>query len=183
MDIQTIDYVEFVRTLCKPGETIAKEFSYKKACLINCCNNIMLITQAELEKVNYLFLTDTTPVTKGANRSEIAHDLHMTIGMHLEAAELYDAIKKVVIYNKEPDIKNITEELGDFEFYFTGYCFTNDPNEIHESGVLRASLNEIMNIFGITYEEVIAANKVKLAKRYEGLVYSDKAAQDRANKT
>ena len=178
MDIQTVDYVEFVRTLCKPGETIAEEFNYKKACLINCCNNIMLITQAELEKVNYLVLNDPSATTRG----EIAHDLHMTIGMHLEAAELYDAIKKVVIYNKEPDIKNITEELGDFEFYFTGYCFTNDPNEIHESGVLRASLNEIMNTFGITYEEVITANKGKLAKRYEGLVYSDQAAQDRVDK-
>lgn len=84
----------------------------------------------------------------------------MAIGVSGEAGELLDAIKKVVIYNKPIDRENVVEELGDIEFYLEG---------------LRQSL-------GITREETIAANINKLGKRYEGLKYSDQAAQDRADK-
>jgi len=88
-----------------------------------------------------------------------AHNLHMVVGIVGEAGELLDAIKKSTIYRKELDRENVIEELGDIEFYLQG---------------LRHSL-------GITREETLEANIVKLGKRYsEG--YSDQAAQDRADK-
>lgn len=88
------------------------------------------------------------------------HAIHMMMGICGEAGELLDAIKKSVIYRKEPDRANIVEELGDLEFYLQG---------------LRQGL-------GITREETLEQNIAKLSVRYEGLKYSDQAAIDRADK-
>lgn len=93
-----------------------------------------------------------------------AHLLHMAIGISGEAGELLDAIKKYVIYNKPLDIENVIEELGDLEFYLEGF----------RQGT---SLNR---------DAIVEANIDKLARgpkaRYKGGKYSDKAAQDRADK-
>ena len=88
------------------------------------------------------------------------HNLHMAVGVSGEAGELLDAVKKSTIYTKELDRENVVEELGDLEFYMEG---------------LRQQL-------GITREETIAHNVQKLSKRYASLKYSDKAAQERADK-
>ena len=89
-----------------------------------------------------------------------AHVQHMAIGISGEAGELLDAVKKYTVYNKTVDLVNIVEELGDIEFYLEG---------------LRQG-------FGVTREETLLANIAKLGKRYEGLIYSDAAAQARADK-
>lgn len=89
-----------------------------------------------------------------------AHLLHMAVGVSGESGELLDAIKKAVIYRKPIDLANVIEELGDLEFYMEG---------------LRQGL-------GITRDETLEANKLKLGERYKGLKYSDQAAQERADK-
>jgi len=89
-----------------------------------------------------------------------AHILHMAVGVSGEAGELLDAIKKNVFYNKPLDRANVIEELGDLEFYMSG---------------LRQGL-------GITRDEVLEANIQKLFKRYASGSYSDKQAQERADK-
>lgn len=89
-----------------------------------------------------------------------AHTLHMAVGISGEAGELLDAVKKHVIYDKPADRENIVEELGDLEFYMEG---------------LRSGL-------GITREETLAHCQAKLAKRYASGSYSNKAAQERADK-
>ena len=89
-----------------------------------------------------------------------AHMLHMAMGISGEAGELLDAIKKAVIYNKPLDLENVIEELGDIEFYLEG---------------LRQGL-------GMNREDTLEANIKKLSVRYEGLKYSDTAAQTRADK-
>lgn len=91
---------------------------------------------------------------------ESAHTLHMSVGVAGESGELLDAVKKYVIYNKPLDRANVIEELGDLEFYMEG---------------LRQGL-------GISREETIEGNIVKLSARYQGLQYSDAAAQARADK-
>lgn len=88
------------------------------------------------------------------------HILHMAVGVSGEAGELLDAIKKVAIYDKNPDRENIVEELGDLEFYMEG----------------------LRQAFSITREETITYNKKKLAARYKGYSYSNQAAQARADK-
>ncbi len=91
---------------------------------------------------------------------EDAHLIHMAIGISGESGELLDAIKKRAVYRKELDRENVIEELGDLEFYMEG---------------LRQGL-------GITRDQCIDANIAKLSKRYASLMYSDDAAQQRADK-
>lgn len=87
--------------------------------------------------------------------------LHGALGCAGEAGELADAIKKEYIYGKQRDRANIVEELGDLRFY----------------------MQAVMNHYGITESEVLQENGNKLAKRYNGLRYSDSAAIARADKT
>ncbi len=85
---------------------------------------------------------------------------HVASCVPSEAGELFDAIKRAVIYNKVLDHENVIEELGDIEFY----------------------LERIRQILKISRRETLEANKDKLFERYAGLQYSDKAAQERADK-
>lgn len=89
-----------------------------------------------------------------------AHLLHMAVGIAGEAGELLDAIKKATIYNKDLDIDNVIEELGDLEFYMQG---------------LRQHLQ-------IHRDDTLEANMRKLGKRYHSGSYSDSQAQQRADK-
>lgn len=93
-----------------------------------------------------------------------AHLLHMAVGVSGEAGELLDSVKKYVIYNKQLDLVNLIEELGDIEFYLEG----------------------IRQVTGITREQTIEANIDKLLTgdkaRYKEGQYTDQAAQDRADK-
>jgi len=91
--------------------------------------------------------------------SENAHLIHMAMGISGEAGELLDAIKKAAIYNNPLDVANVIEELGDLEFYMEG----------------------LRDCLGINRNDVIQNNMDKLKKRYDNK-YSDKAAQDRADK-
>tara|TARA_R110000824_G_scaffold3379_2_gene15991 strand:+ start:10610 stop:11011 length:402 start_codon:yes stop_codon:yes gene_type:complete len=90
---------------------------------------------------------------------EAAHLWHMASALCGEAGELFDAIKKSVIYEKDLDVENVVEELGDIEFYMEG---------------LRSTLE-------ITRLQTLAHNILKLNRRY-GDKYSDVAAQERADK-
>ena len=91
---------------------------------------------------------------------EQSHLLHMALGIFGEAAELLEAITNHVIHGDPLDLENVVEELGDGEFYQEG---------------LRQGL-------GISREDTLTANIQKLGVRYEGLCYSDEAAQARADK-
>jgi len=86
--------------------------------------------------------------------------MHMTFGICGEAGELLDAVKKCIIYNQPLDTANVIEELGDIEFYIQG----------------------LLQILNLTRDEVLKQNLAKLSKRYEKLIYSDQAAQERKDK-
>lgn len=86
--------------------------------------------------------------------------MHAGIGISGEAGELLDALKKHWVYNKPLDLANVEEELGDLFFYMT----------------------LLMCQLGITEQQVLDRNARKLEKRYPGIVYSDAAAQARADK-
>lgn len=92
--------------------------------------------------------------------AEQAHLWHLGTGVDGEAAELLDAIKKHVVYQKPLDMQNVIEELGDIEFFLQG----------------------VRDAVGVTREQTIEHCRAKLEKRYEGLSYSNEAAQQRADK-
>ena len=85
--------------------------------------------------------------------------LHAAVGISGEAGELLDAVKKHVIYNKDLDVDNVIEELGDVEFH----------------------LAAIRQRLLITRSEILARNMSKLQKRYP-VGYTDKATQERVDK-
>lgn len=60
--------------------------------------------------------------TLARTKDSLTDDLHMILGMQTEAAEIADVYKKYVAYNKELDLINIKEEIGDMLFYIANLC-------------------------------------------------------------
>lgn len=85
---------------------------------------------------------------------------HAAMGITGEAGELCDAIKKHIIYGRDLDINNVIEELGDLRFY----------------------MQALMNLVGISEQQILQHNALKLSIRYEDLEYSDAKANERADK-
>jgi hypothetical protein len=86
--------------------------------------------------------------------------IHAAVGIAGEAGELLDQIKKHVVYNKELDVVNVIEELGDLEFY----------------------MEQLRRRLLLTRAMCLAANHTKLMKKRYPNGYSDQAAQERADK-
>ena len=116
-----------------------------------------LLTQ--FEKMT-LALAKDGAVIKQEITPEQANLLHMAVGVSGEAGELLDAIKKHVIYQKPLDVENVKEELGDLLFY----------------------MSNLMQSVGLSFEEVLQHNVDKLSVRYSSGSYSNKQAQERADK-
>lgn len=85
---------------------------------------------------------------------------HYALGIGGEAGELQDAIKKHTIYDKDLDVNNVIEELGDIEWF----C------------------SNIRRMLGITRSHVLMQSIEKLSKRYGSLQYSNQAAIARMDK-
>jgi len=86
---------------------------------------------------------------------------HMIIGIEGEVGELFDCVKRHTKYNRELDITNAIEEIGDVMFYLEGLC---------------QALN-------VTIEQCKAANIDKLSVRYSSGSYSNAQAAERADKS
>jgi NTP pyrophosphatase (non-canonical NTP hydrolase) len=85
--------------------------------------------------------------------------LHMILGIAGEAGELVDAVKKHVIYDKDLDLDNVIEELGDLEFYLEGF----------------------RDALGLERQFIVKYNMIKLTERYP-VGYSNKDAIERKDK-
>lgn len=85
---------------------------------------------------------------------------HYAASIAVECGHVLDLVKKHVVYNKELDLDALDARLIK----------------------LLIALGALGLMFGITHEEALDANIAKLSKRYEGLKYSDTAAQVRADK-
>ncbi len=107
---------------------------------------------ASLTKKGEKVIEDMTPGS--------AELLHAGVGISGEAGEILDCIKKHVIYNKELDVENIIEELGDLEFF----------------------MEMVRQNVGISREETIQENIKKLKFRYPKGKYSNSQAQERKDK-
>lgn len=90
----------------------------------------------------------------------VISDKNSEIGLVIATAKIFDAIKRWVIYNKELDREVLIEALREYEFW----------------------MNEVRKQYGLARSEVLDANIAKLSKRYKKLIYSNEAAQARADK-
>lgn len=92
--------------------------------------------------------------------SLVANLEHMAMGIGGEAGEIIDAVKRHTVYEKPLDRENVIEEMGDHEFFMAG----------------------LRQLLGISQQEVLNYNVLKLQQRYSTGSYSDQQAQDRADK-
>lgn len=162
-----------VNDLAKPGQDIVNSMS-----LIS-FNGVAVVVQAVIEAGNLLDAVKkeviygkegeyepslNLPVNLAGALSKLtaekAHLLHMAIGAAGEASELLRAVAEHVFNDAELDVENLVEEVGDATFYQVG----------------------ILNPINVTTSEMALRNRIKLmGKRYRK-GYSDKAAQERADK-
>jgi len=107
-------------------------------------------------------LIDWDTVCQIARNNELTPDLALTYAASIavHGSQVLDSIKKCAIYNKELDKELLTNQLN----------------------ALAVSMVTLGYMFGLERQECLNANILKLSKRYNGLAYSDKAAQDRADK-
>ena len=91
---------------------------------------------------------------------EQANLWHMATGISGEAGEFEDVIKKHVVYQKQLDVENVKEELGDLLFY----------------------MSNLMQSVGLSFKDVLQHNIDKLSIRYASGKYSNEQAQQRADK-
>jgi NTP pyrophosphatase (non-canonical NTP hydrolase) len=74
----------------------------------------------------------------------VLDDMHMILGMQTEVAEIADAFKKSIAYNKPLDLTNVKEEIGDVMWYIANMC----------------------NIYGWDLRDIMQTNIDKLKARY-----------------
>lgn len=78
----------------------------------------------------------------------------------VHGSQVLDTVKKAAIYNKPLDVELLTNQIN----------------------ALVASMASLGKMFQLDRQECLNANIHKLSKRYQSLSYSDKAAQERADK-
>lgn len=172
------NHSEMVAALVKPGEDIIKSLTPLKAHLWHMASCVMGEVGELLEVIDKENSTDDLIEELGDIEfylEGIRQPLHISrdstlyytgietpiCDIAVKAGELFDVIKKHVIYNKELDIQATVAALHNVEEYLMA---------IRDAAV-------------VTYEETLQANLNKLNKRYAEKKYSDAQAQARADKT
>ena len=168
MNEADLNYGELVRTLAKSGDDILNNLTPHDYRLLatGAFNAIMSGERIDDIKKQVLYQADQGinlpaygPLPEGLTANKM-HLFHMAIGLFGESSELLDAVFAHVDDNQDLDMKNVTEELGDIEFFLEGF---------------RQGIDK-------TRASVLQANIDKLGVRYKGFTYSDEQAQNRADK-
>jgi hypothetical protein len=97
-----------------------------------------------------------------ARNQELTPDRMLEYGalVSVYGSQVLDTVKKAAVYNKELDVKLLTTQLEQ---------------------MLRYAVT-IGYMFGVEHGEALRENIAKLKVRYDGLKYTDSAAQQRADK-
>lgn len=107
-------------------------------------------------------IIDWDTVYVQARNADLSGDLiiHYGASIAIHASQVLDAVKKAALYNKPLDAEALTNAMN----------------------ALAVAMVTIGYMFGIEHAEALTSNIEKLSKRYASLSYSDKQAQDRADK-
>ena len=97
-----------------------------------------------IEKSSRTDLNDYSPIVERIANPETAKMIHYLLGIGSESGELQNALKRWVAYERPLDKTNVKEELGDVLWYMARIC----------------------DMFGWTFEEVMALNIKKLETRF-----------------
>lgn len=186
----TISHPDLVAALAKPGDAILESLTPQKADAWHHASCIPGEAGELFEPlVEHLFFSAGAPIDHDNLVEELGdiefylHGLRSNVGISYEevaaqttpntnltrtiltlpakAADVFDAAKRWVIYNKPLDRAALSEALFAFEYV----------------------LDAIRTKYSVTRTETLAGNVWKLGLRYEAITYSDAAAQARADKT
>jgi hypothetical protein len=168
--MKSITHPDLVTALCKPGQEIADDLNKDNSERFLLLNEVDQTIQQglQLERVKKRVIYNKKDATEGRPAKHTfpelderqAHLLHMGIGIVGEAIELLETVYNHIAFDAPLVWENLLEESGDIEFYHEGF----------RQGAF------------ISRESALNQNIIKLTKRYESLSYSDKAAQERADK-
>ncbi len=89
-------------------------------------------------------------------------NVHMSLGLSTESAEIADVLKKNIAYNKEIDWVNIKEELGDLMFYVVNMCNINGW-DIRD--IMQTNLDKLTTRYPEKYTDELAINRDLEAER------------------
>lgn len=170
------NHAEMVAALVKPGEAIIQSLTPLKAHLWHMASCVMGEVGELLEAIYQVDhdnikeeLGDIEFYLEGIRQSLnidrekdliIEDDFYGYVHLTNKAADLFDAIKKHVIYNKELDMKAVISAMKDIESCLGNIRGGNDINR----------------------DDTIQHNIAKLEKRYAEGKFSDAQAQARADK-
>lgn len=169
-----MNHADMVRRLTKPGGTILETMTAERMNLLHMAVGVSgeaaeLLSASDVDYENMLEeLGDLEYYIEGLRQAVGVEYVNTGLMVHPKgrvplaraAGEVLDQVKKHVIYNKPLDMVAFNAAL---------YAL--------EQGMVAAR-----NFARATRDQCLAANIAKLAVRYEGLVYSDQAAQNRADK-
>jgi len=88
--------------------------------------------------------------------------LHGVMGLVTESGELMDVVKKNLIYNKDVDLVNVREELGDIMWYWALVCrlYGWSPEE-----VMRINIDKLKHRYPEKFSETRALNRDIIGER------------------
>ena len=96
--------------------------------------------------------------------SKLTDNLHMTLGLVTEAAEIADVYKRKIAYGKEVDEVNVKEELGDLMFYVANMCNINGWDL---RGILDTNIRKLQVRYPEKFSNESALNRNLDAERIE----------------
>ncbi len=175
--IKSVPYAEMVRALCKPGQDILSSLSPNDCHKLHMASALLGETvelldaedlpNAEEELGDIEFFFEGLRQGYGVDWCHI-HDVMRqpfekgmpTMKLIITAGVLYDLVKKETIYRKIVHIDQIASAMTRLD-----ECLT-----------------DVRHLFKFNRGDVLKANQRKLAVRYADFVYTDKRAQERADK-
>lgn len=172
--IVSTPFDQMVTDLAKPGQVMKDELKFSGfLALLQICRAVVnkgneldtvkkrIVYNKDVPGAPELHLPSSQGLAEAFDNldAEKMHLLHMAVGLAGEAGEMLEAVVKHIL-GAQLDGENIREEAGDASFYIVG----------------------LLNGIETELDEALLDNKVKLlGKRYKN-GYSDKAAQERADK-
>lgn len=179
------EFTKMVSDLMKKGSVMKQEWTNDEKEKFKCL--------CELNKIASKLWSKTDKYFFPLGIEEDYEIYHMVSAFVGEVGELFDAVKKSVVYRKPLDVTNVLEEFGDLCFYAQGIqiVIMKKPNRysvlVGLTNELFATLAACIDLFGLNLEDIKKDNIEKLLKgkkaRYKSGEYTDDQAKERADKS
>lgn len=118
----------------------------------------------KMEKITIQDYQEKSKRTNADIGGLLMNNIHMSLGLITEAAEIADVFKKHIAYKKEIDYINVKEEIGDLMFYIVNMCNINNWDL---RDILQNNIDKLRKRFPDKFTEEAAINRDVVAERKE----------------